>query len=531
MTKRGLLAAFLVVTVVPAFALQVDKNELSKGQGKDIQFINYVGPHSIINTIAQIVGIGQDLGANVSVQTQGTFNYAGKYRVIHAVTTTEPDKLDADIFIIEKSAEVDDIVNVMRIVSGYLEAAYAYSPSDAVTLARFVVYYNAVYRGDMAYIRTTYKSAVLANVDATNVGIATRYNEWPGNTRMLIPLNSGAAKGNLSSVGSLQLSAPKVIENLQQTQPDKGVPQRKSITELQQRGIEQGQQKVEQQKQQITQQEQNLAQSQQKLQAEQQSLQQQKAAAGTEPTQAQQQAIAAQEKSVTQQQQKVQQQAQQVQQQKQQVAQQEQQLSQAQKQVQQERSSIANDQLSLLNQKPTPPPTVQPPATSVAQPGRVLFIYDSEGSGDHLGELVAIDRVSGKLLAKSALNTIRNKRYETLQNLLLVLAGRTGRGGSVRLVTLDPQTLDVVSESDAPIAATSGIAVDGQTAYAVVEKNGADYLASFGPDLKLAAQSDTTVDPYSYITVSGQEVFVQDTGGNILILNKSDLKEEKKSGA
>ena len=38
------------------------------------------------------------------------------------------------------------------------------------------------------------------------------------------------------------------------------------------------------------------------------------------------------------------------------------------------------------------------------------------------------------------------------------------------------------------------------------------------------------VDPFTYIVVSGEEVFVQDASGNILILNRDDLKERKRSG-
>ena len=96
----------------------------------------------------QIVGIGQGLGRGVSA-APGEFTFAGKYRLIHAVGAPEGSKLDADIFILEAGAEVDDVVNIIRMVSGYLQAAYSYSPADAQVLARFVVYYNAVFRGNM----------------------------------------------------------------------------------------------------------------------------------------------------------------------------------------------------------------------------------------------------------------------------------------------------------------------------------------------------------------------------------------------
>ena len=122
-------------------------------------------------------------------------------------------------------------------VSGYLQAAYSYSPADAQVLARFVVYYNAVFRGNLAYLGGVYKTIVMGNVTAENAGIATKYTDWPGKTRMVIPLSPGAQKGSLTAVPAGQLAAPPVIQNLQE-QPGKALPERKDLTELQQRGIE-----------------------------------------------------------------------------------------------------------------------------------------------------------------------------------------------------------------------------------------------------------------------------------------------------
>ena len=528
--RRSLLIVAFFAAAAMSYGLQVDKAELSKGQGADIQFVNYVGPHSVINTIAQIVDIGKGLGRNVVANKPGEFSYVGLYRVIHAVSAGEPGKLDADIFIIEKNASVDDIANVMRMVSGYLEAAYSYSPADAATLARFVVYYNAVYRGNMKYIDETYKTAVTRNVTAANVGIARVYSEWPGNTRMLIPLNGEAAKGNLSSVGAGQLTSPKVIQNLQQ-QPNKGVPQRKSITELQQRGIAQGQQQVETQKSQIASQE-------QKIKQEQQSIQQQKAAVAQEKqaatTTEQKQAVASKEAAIQQKQAAVAQQQNAVEQQKQNVAQQEQKLAQRQQNVQKARQSIAQDQRSVLKQQQ--PATANqgapatPPITAAAQPGKVLFVYDQEGAGAHLGRLVMIDRVSGKLLATSDLNTVRDRRYETLPSAYVVVAGRTTGTGAVRLVSLDKTSLKMLAQSSVSVAPSSAMAVSAGDVYAISENGGSAHLARFDSALKLIAESPAVVDPYSYIVVSGSEVYVQDAQGNILILDKTDLKEKKRTG-
>ena len=158
--KTGVVTLFALLCAALAFGLQVDKDELNKGQGTNIVFINYVGPHTTIDTLQQILGIGQALGQGLGNQP-AEHSYNGKYRLIHAVGAPEGQKLDADIFIIEPGAEVDDVINVIRMVSGYLQSAYAYSAADAMVLARFVVYYNAVFRGDMKYFGAVYKTIVM----------------------------------------------------------------------------------------------------------------------------------------------------------------------------------------------------------------------------------------------------------------------------------------------------------------------------------------------------------------------------------
>jgi hypothetical protein len=528
--KTGVVALFMLLGAAVAFGLTVDKDELNKGQGSNIVFINYVGPHTTIDTLEQIVGIGQGLGQALGNQpAQRTYN--GKYRLIHAVGAPEGQKLDADIFIIEPNAEVDDVINIMRMVSGYLQAAYSYSAADAMVLARFVLYYNAVFRGDIKYFGGVYKTIVMENITADNAGIATKYSDWPGKTRMLIPLQ-GTEKGNLNAVGASQLSSPKVVENLQQ-QPGKALPERKEITELQQRGLEQGQQKLEQQQAQLEQQKQQLAQQQQQLeQTKQQAAQAQAAAAAPGATQEQKQAAGQKQAQVQQQEQAVQAQQQNVQQQQQAVAQQQQQQQQQQQAVQQQRAGIAADEQALIQQKQAAKPASQAqagPQASAQAPGQVLFIYDLGEAPDHLGKLVLIDRISGKLLSQSDLNSVRGRTYVTVGNVIVVAAGRTGGNAAVRLVSVDPTSLVVQQQGKDNIVPSSYLTASETSVYAIVDSGNGAFLGRFDQTLKLQAQSEHSVDPYSYITVSGTEVYVQDDQGNILILNKDDLKEKKRA--
>jgi hypothetical protein len=530
--KKGVVTLIALLSAALAFGLQVDKDELTKGQGKNIVFINYVGPHTTVDTLAQIMGIGQALGQGLG-DKPAELSYNGKYRLIHAVGAPEGQKLDADIFIIEAGAEVDDIINVMRMVSGYLQAAYAYSPADAMVLARFVVYYNAVFRGDLTYFGGVYKTIVMKNISADNAGIATKYTDWPGKTRMLIPLQ-GTGKGNLNAVGAGQLASPKVVENLQQ-QPGKALPERKQLTELQQRGLEQGQQQLQQQQQQLQQQQKELAQQQQQLQqTQQQAAQAQAAAAAPGATPQQKQEAVQKQTEVQQQQQAVQTQQQKVQQQEQAVAQQQQQQQTAQQSVQQQRAGIAADQQALIQQQQAAQKqqaAQTPPAATVQAPGQVLFIYDQGEAPDHLGKLVLIDRVSGKLLSQSDLNSVRGRKYVTVGNVIVVLAGRTGGNAAIRLVSVDPASLVVQQQGKDNIVPSSYLTVSESSIYAIVDSGHGAFLGRFDQSLTLQAQSERAVDPFTYITVSGTEAFVQDDQGNILILNKDDLKEKKRAAS
>jgi hypothetical protein len=159
-----------------------------------------------------------------------------------------------------------------------------------------------------------------------------------------------------------------------------------------------------------------------------------------------------------------------------------------------------------------------------------LFVYAVAASPDKLGKLVLIDRTSGKLLSQSDLNTVRGRLYVTVGSSIVVVAGATGGNAAVRLVSVDPATLAVQKQGKDNIAPTSYLAASSDSTYAVLSTAKGAFLGRFDASLALQAQSETAVDTSTYILVSGTEVFVQDAAGNILILNKDDLKEKKRNG-
>ncbi|TFG64694.1 MAG: hypothetical protein E4H36_02270 [Spirochaetales bacterium] len=248
--KAAVFAAmFIFIPVLFMFSLEVDEAELTVSNPEQVEFTNYTGPHTVINTLKEI----QDIGKSMAAQAKAGSNparYGSKYTVIHVVSAAESGKFDADIFILEPDAGVDHIRNLRMILSGYLEDFYAYSFEDAFLLAQFITIYNAVNLSNMAYFAEKYKAAVVGYLVPEKAGLSTYYADWPGKTMMLIPLTEKADTGGIGSLSSDEISEPKVVEELRK-QEDKGIPSREDLIDLKERELDQERKDIEKAKQEL----------------------------------------------------------------------------------------------------------------------------------------------------------------------------------------------------------------------------------------------------------------------------------------
>ncbi|NCC66001.1 MAG: hypothetical protein EOM15_15270, partial [Spirochaetia bacterium] len=185
-----------------------------------VKFINYQGKPTASNrgTSEAIKAIGRSLAAGLDNEKERA-SYYNKYSVEHITSTEEPDKYAADIISIDRKARVDHIKNIRRIIAGYLEEMYGYTARDAELLSIYITYYNAVYRQNYSYFEQKYKSPVVARITEKNAGLAIRYDQWPGKTKIIIPLTERAQKGRLSAIDLRSLNEPKVKREL----TDKGL--------------------------------------------------------------------------------------------------------------------------------------------------------------------------------------------------------------------------------------------------------------------------------------------------------------------
>ncbi len=240
--KRSLFVIIAMVFVInTANALEVDVDELKSAQR--IRFINYAGKARKQDPEREIRAVGKGLAKRLEGKADyATARFFTKYSIIHAVSKEEPEKLSADIFSIDRTARVSHITNVRRIIAGYLEGMYEYSPENAWTLSVFITYYNAVHRGEMDYLSGKYKKIVVGNLNKVNAGMSTRYYDWPGKSKILIPLTEDVKRGKIGTIDAFALTDKKVREAVRKD--DKTLEERKKLTEIKEKGLKEEKEKI-----------------------------------------------------------------------------------------------------------------------------------------------------------------------------------------------------------------------------------------------------------------------------------------------
>ena len=262
-------------------ALSPDTAEIESVGASSVVFINYEGPEPRIDSLADIKGLGLALGREIPAGGAATrAGAAARYQVIRAVDPSVKVGLDADILILGPDAQVDHVRNLRWIIAGYLVAAWGYAEKDAYTLATFITVYDAVHRGDMKYFASKYKAVVQKELAPETAGLALSYTEWPGKSRIVVPLSSGAAAGKLGAVDTGAVSDKAVTESLK-AQPDKGVPDRQALVDVKEREAAQKQAELDKQKADLAAAEKKLADDKAKAEADRAALEAAKATAAS----------------------------------------------------------------------------------------------------------------------------------------------------------------------------------------------------------------------------------------------------------
>ncbi len=507
-------AVLLLLLCMPIYSLEVDRLELeSAGDETSVIFVNYEGPHDVINTISEIESIGSGLAVPISGDTQTAQNAGdvNRYYVIHAVDPETPNGLDADILILGEQANVDHIDNVRRIISSYLQTAYDYSEADAQTIAVFTTVYNAVYRGQMDVFTEKYKPIVIENINAAKVGLSLNYEDWPGNTQIVIPLAS--LDGGLGTVDTGVISDPEVIESMQED-PGMGIEERKDLVEIKEEEAQIAEENAQEAQKEATVAKQEVVAQTTVLEekVEEAEVKQQIAEENPDDPVAQREAEEA--KQEVEEQEKVVEQAEERVVELQQEAEEQQTIADTKRtDAQTDRVTIAEDQQEIIRER-------------AARGDEVLVLTYGLKIVDEsslLSTLVLIDTKSGVEVKESPVNVIRNRTVYSAGEDYIAVAGTTGGNAAVRLVKLDSLDMDIIDQSEEKLAIDSVLVKDGDFYYVVIEDGNKNVVAKYDTELLQVLKSDVDVLPQTPITITDLGIMVTDKDGIAKLLDATTL--------
>ena len=522
MKKTTVLSLILSLSCVSfLFGFDVYEDELLSTRDTAVEFINYVGPHSKIETIEQIMGVGEFLGESIGTG-YSVARYGDKYRVIHAVGESPDEGLIADIFMVLEGAEVDHIDNMRYMIAGFLISAYDFTPEDALLLARFVTIYNAVYRGKMDFFNANYKQVVTRNLNPEAAGISTVYTDWPGKTEMVIPLTETAAEGGLGSLDTDALTEDAVIEEMRE-QPDRGLEDRKDITELKEREVEKEQEEIEEEREALETERERITTERERIEEQREEVAEERAEADTDSE------IASADERVE----ALDREEEQLDSEETELSEREEDLADREEEqaeridlIQEEREEIAADERELMEEEVEGDETELAAATGARPSTQIaLYLEIRDLGGEPLGRLVLIDTATGAITGASTLNNVRNRKVENLGPRYVVIAGTTSGQGAVRLMTLEKESLNIGSEGEDDIYPESALITDGASVFAVTGDGETWKLGKFDSTLALQELSEIEVYQDTALTIMESSLFVVGADGVIHALSTADLAD------
>lgn len=531
------LPTLLCLMALSLGAQEVDKAELERSDPSGIVFINYEGPSTRNETVEEIAEIGRELGRAVRNGARRAGS-AYRYYVIHSISAAEGQKKDADIIGLGVDVGVNHIRNLREILRGYLEEAYAYNSKDARLLAEFITIYNAVYRGNQAVFTERYKTAVVAELPPEQAGLSVRYDQWPGQTRMVIPLALAEA-GRLSAIDTTPLTDEKVIDEVRK-QDDLGIETRKEMVDLKERESDEAAQKATLEREAIREEEQRIA-------AEKKALDEEKARQDAEAKRiaeekkaleaqkkdpeadkavieqkekeiAREEKALEEERSVTEEKKEtLEKEEQAVEEQKKEADKEEALAEKKGDEAAKEREDIAEDKQTLITKEEQEAQD----ALAYGKPG-IALIYPNSS----VARIVLIDQRDGSELRRSGIDTLQGRSVSATADAIYAIAG--GSDGKLRIVSIDPQKLEVSAQSTDLVHISSLLWVQGSDLYAVITAEDKNWFARFDRNLKRVARSSIPVHAWaSPLFLENGLLTLQNEAGQAVLMRSSDLSVQK----
>jgi hypothetical protein len=188
----------------------------------------------------------------------------------------------------------------------------------------------------------------------------------------------------------------------------------------------------------------------------------------------------------------------------------------------QERGDIARDQDAIIAGEGAGTPAV----SDTAAPAAGIFALRLLGadSAQAVPILLSPD-TKAEIRRSGSLTSIQGRTVAVVGSRVYAVAGEARANAAIRLVEIDPVSLDMKKQGEDDIAADSILVPNGADLYAIVTGDGGPFLARFDTELVKRSQSTAAVHRYAFIVFRDGLLFSQRPDGSALLLNPQTLQE------
>ena len=141
-----------------------------------------------------------------------------------------------------------------------------------------------------------------------------------------------------------------------------------------------------------------------------------------------------------------------------------------------------------------------------------------------LSRLVKFNTDNGEVIKASPVTVIRNRTIYKTSDAYIAIAGENTGKGTIKLVLIDEESMEIFAESDATVSENSVLVKDGEDYYCVIEDGKNFVIAKFDEKLTLKLKSKVNVVESTPITVAESGIVVTDKKGNLKLLSKETLE-------
>ncbi len=516
---KHLTFSFLLLTFVVfrLSAIEVAEDEIKKV--RKVKFQNYEGYFQSVS-VEYLRNVGREL--SIVIDPSGIRNY--KFYSIVRVLPKE-NLLGADIIFISKQSKIKHINAVRYIISGYLSEKYGYSFRQAFTISVFITYYNAVYRNNISYFRSKYNSEIFL-FTSENIGISTKYYEWPGKTELVIPTRFSIDKEK-PSLG--EVSSKDVIEKIKE-QEDFGVKERKEMIEIRKKEVEKEKQEILEKEEKIKREKEEI--EKRKREIEEKITSKMEDSEKSKIIEKQKEEIEKEEKRIKEEEEKIKKAKEEVEKEEYQIKEEEEEIKKDEERLATKKKEIEEKEREL-KEKERELVKIEEKLKSKEVGDKTVFgnkMYylkkqDFEPEGHYNNKMYLIDLDSGKILKESSFNKICGTKYYVFGDGVVVIGFKQSHRYEHFLVLLDRENIEPKIIGKDNIFWRSFVEFKDDFLYAITIIDNKYYLGKFNRNLEKVTTSDIEVHPDTFLTFYEGKIFINDKTRNIVILDERSLRK------